>query len=469
MYALLFLKGSVMSENIRPSDGAAPAWSSHIAFLLACVGAAIGLGNIWKFPYMAGTQGGGAFVLVYLATIFLIAIPIAAAELVTGRMARRNAVDSVIYLVRDRKNAPLYGLAGFVGVLASFMLLTFYPVIAGWVMAYLGRSLAGGFSGFDSAQAALEFGLLLADPVEMIFWQVAFLALTGFIIARDIRTGLEKANLFMMPALFLMLVMVVIYGAVEGDIGAAVGFLFTPDFSSITPEVLLSAVGHGFFSVGVGAAMLITYGAYLDRHISIGEAAVTIGIADTVIALLAGIGIFSIVFGQSLEQAQGPGLIFVTLPLAFSDMAGGQFFASMFFLLVLFAALTSSLALTEVVVRFVSDKLGMSRARTTFGVLLVSFAIGLATVFSFNVLEGFSLADDGVFAGKSLFEVKDYITSNILMPLGGLLIVSFTAWMVPARATAENFGGAGWFHPVWLWLARIVAPAGIVWVFVSNL
>ena len=321
-----------MSENKNAIGTENLAWSSHIGFLLACVGAAIGLGNIWKFPYMAGTQGGGAFVLIYLVTIFLIAIPVAAAELITGRMARRNAVDSVIYLARDTKSPALFGIAGLIAVLASFMLLTFYPVISGWVMAYLGKSLLGGFSGFDADQVATEFNDLLANPAEMIFWQVTFLMLTGLIISRDIRSGLEKANIFLMPVLFLMLVMVVIYGAIEGDIGAAISFLFTPDFSSITPDVILSAVGHGFFSVGVGAAMLITYGAYLDHHVSIGEAAITIGIADTIIALLAGIGIFAIVFGQSLEPAQGPGLIFVTLPLAFSDMTGGGFFCLFIFL-----------------------------------------------------------------------------------------------------------------------------------------
>lgn len=458
-----------MSENRHANGTANMAWSSHIGFLLACVGAAIGLGNIWKFPYMAGTQGGGAFVLIYLVTIFLIAIPVAAAELVTGRMARRNAVDSVIYLARDTKNPSLYGIAGLAAVLASFMLLTFYPVISGWVLAYLGKSLMGGFSGFNADQVAAEFNNLLANPAQMIFWQVSFLMLTGFVVARDIRSGLEKANLFLMPVLFLMLVMVVIYGAIEGDIGAAISFLFTPDFSSITPDVILSAVGHGFFSVGVGAAMLITYGSYLDHNISIGEAAITIGIADTIIALLAGIGIFAIVFGQALEPSQGPGLIFVTLPLAFSDMAGGSFFASLFFLLVVFAALTSNLALTEVIVRFVSDKLGTSRVKTTFGVLLASFIIGLTTIFSFNILSDFRLSDNGVFADKTLFDAKDYVTSNILMPLGGLLIVAFAGWIVPAKTSREHFGGTAWMHTIWLWLSRLIAPLGVIWVFISNL
>ena len=458
-----------MSENKNAIGTENLAWSSHIGFLLACVGAAIGLGNIWKFPYMAGTQGGGAFVLIYLVTILLIAIPVAAAELITGRMARRNAVDSVIYLARDTKSPALFGVAGLIAVLASFMLLTFYPVISGWVMAYLSKSLLGGLSGYEADRVATEFKDLLANPAEMIFWQVTFLMLTGLVISRDIRSGLEKANIFLMPVLFLMLVMVVIYGAIEGDIGAAIRFLFTPDFSSITPEVILSAVGHGFFSVGVGAAMLITYGSYLDHHVSIGEAAITIGIADTIIALLAGIGIFAIVFGQSLEPAQGPGLIFVTLPLAFSDMTGGGFFASLFFLLVVFAALTSNLALTEVIVRFISEKLGTSRAKTTLVVLMASFIIGLTTIFSFNILSEFRISNTGVFADKTLFDAKDYVTSNILMPLGGLLIVAFAGWIVPANSSLEHFGGTAWMHTIWLWLSRIIAPLGVIWVFISNL
>lgn len=444
-------------------------WSSHAGFLMACIGAAVGLGNIWKFPYMAGTQGGGAFVMIYLLTIFLIAIPVAAAELVTGRAGRQNAVGAVRHMAENGNRPNIFAPVGIIGIAGSYLLLTFYAVIAGWVMAYVARSASGMLAGKNSVEINMVFDDLLANPVEMITWQVLFLALTGLVISREIRKGLERANLILMPLLFVMLLVVCIYGVVAGDMGQAMAFLFTPDFSQITPEVILSAVGHGFFSVGVGAAMLITYGAYLDKHISIGEAAIVIGLADTLIALLAGLGIFAIVFGQSLDPAAGPGLIFTTLPLAFTTMPGGSILATLFFLLVLFAALTSALALTEVPVRWVNETFNISRSRATNLVLVSIFVIGLASVFSFNALADFRLTSEGVFADKTLFDVKDYIASNILLPLGGLLIVTFAAWVAPADYTARHFGGPAWLHTSWLWLARIVAPTGIVWVFIENL
>ena len=438
-------------------------WSSNLGFMLACIGAAVGLGNIWKFPYMTGTQGGGAFVFIYLITIFAIAIPVAAAELLVGRKGQSDAGTSVVNVATENQRSPRWGAIGGLGVLASFILLTFYAVIAGWVSAYIWRSVSGQIGGLDATGAGSMFGDLLANPGEMIFHQILFLALIALILVRHLSAGLERANLILMPSLVVMLVLIAVYGAIAGDMGAALAYLFTPDFSKITPEVVQSAVGQGFFSVGVGAAMLITYGAYLDKSINIGKAAIIIGLADTAIALLAGIGVFSIVFGQSLDPASGPGLIFTTLPLAFSQLTGGSIWAFIFFLLVYFAALTSGLSLGEVVIRWAENRFGWSRHRAMIVMLAATFLIGLLTVFSFNIWA------DVTISGRTLFDTKDYLVTTYLMPLAGLGIVAFAGWMVPADNLKEVFGTQGLLFKAWLFSARVLAPLGVLWMFVAGL
>ncbi|MGC6535235.1 MAG: sodium-dependent transporter [Parvibaculales bacterium] len=438
-------------------------WTSNLGFALACIGAAVGLGNIWKFPYMTGTQGGGAFVFIYLLTIFAIAIPIAAAELLIGRKGRSDASTSVRLIAEENNRPPALAAIGGIGVLGSFVLLTFYAVIAGWVSAYVWRALSGQIAGLEPASASAMFGDLLAAPGEMIAHQVLFLLLIGLILVRQLSAGLERANLILMPSLIGMLVIIAIYGALAGDMAAALAYLFTPDFSKITPEVVQSAVGHGFFSVGVGAAMLITYGGYLDKSINIGKAAILIGLADTAIALLAGIGIFAIVFGQSLDPAAGPGLIFTTLPLAFAQMTGGTLLAIVFFVLVYFAALTSALSLGEVMIRWAENKFGWSRHRAAIVALGATFLIGLTTVFSFNIWAEVKIA------GRTLFDTKDYIVTAYLMPLGGLGAIMFAGWLMPVASLQETFGGDSLLFKCWLWSARILAPLGVLWVFVAGL
>ena len=438
-------------------------WTSNLGFIMACVGAAVGLGNIWKFPYMTGTQGGGAFVFIYLLTIFAIAIPVAVAELIIGRKGRSDASTSVRLIAQESHRSPAWGAIGGIGVLASFVLITFYAVIAGWVSAYVWRALSGQISGLDAQSAGTLFGDLLASPAEMIFHQVAFLAIIGFVLVRKLSAGLERANLILMPALVVMLALIAVYGAVAGDIAAAARYLFTPDFSKITPEVIQSAVGHGFFSVGVGSAILITYGGYLDKSIHLGKAAILIGLADTAIALLAGLGIFSIAFGQSLDPAAGTGLMFTTLPLAFAQVTGGGFLALMFFALVYVAALTSGLALGEVVIRWAEGRFGWSRTRASGVMLNAAFLIGLLTVFSFNIWQDIEIA------GRSLFDAKDYFVTAYLMPLGGLGAIMFASWLIPLATLKQVFGSDGLGFHGWLWTARFLAPAGVLWVFINGL
>jgi NSS family neurotransmitter:Na+ symporter len=444
-------------------------WTSRAGFILACIGAAVGLGNIWKFPYMTGTQGGGAFVLIYLASIFAIAVPIAAAELMVGRGGQSDAVSSVRRLAAQSNRPQYLGAIGAIGVLGSFILLTFYAVIAGWVSAYFLKSLGGHLHTLTADNSGPLFDGLLASSGQMIFHQILFLALLGAIVQRDLYTGLERANLILMPALIIMLAAIALYGVIAGDIGRTLAFLFTPDFSKITPATVQAAIGHGFFSVGVGAAMLVTYGGYLDKKIDLGKTAIIIGLADTAIALLAGIGIFAIVFGQGLDPAAGPGLIFITLPVAFAQVPGGIVLAPLFFLLVYFAALTSGLSLLEVTTRWAENRFGLTRPKALGLMLTTTFLVGLATVFSFNIWADIRLADSGVLADKTLFDVKDYLATAYVMPIGGLGIITFAAWALPADRAREVFGNYGLLFTLWLYLARYLAPIGIIWMFVENL
>ena len=444
-------------------------WTSNIGFIMACIGAAVGLGNIWKFPYMTGTQGGGAFVLIYLASIFAIATPIAAAELLIGRSGQSDAVSSVRKLARDNQRGEWLGWVGGIAVLGAFTLLTFYAVIAGWVSAYIISAASGGLSSLDAQSSGAHFSALLAEPGKMIAHQILFLLFLGLILVRKLSSGLERANLVLMPSLIFMLIAIAIYGAIIGDLSAALGFLFTPDFSKITPQVIQSAIGHGFFSVGVGAAMLITYGAYVDKKIDLGKTAILIALADTVIALLAGIGIFSIVFGQSLDATAGPGLIFTTLPLAFAQIPAGGWVALVFFFLVYFAALTSGLSLAEVIIRWAENRFSWSRPRATIIMMGLTFVVGLATVFSFNIWQDVRLSDVGHLADKTLFDVKDYLVTAYIMPLGGLGAIMFAGWALPQAAAREALGSRELLFKLWLGASRFVAPIGIIWIIVANL
>jgi NSS family neurotransmitter:Na+ symporter len=412
---------------------------------------------------MTGTQGGGAFVFVYLITIFTIAIPVAAAELLVGRKGQSDAVSSMRDIAVENSRPAGFGIIGGIGVFGSFILLTFYAVIAGWVSSYIWRALSGQIGGLDATSAGVMFTNLLASPNEMILHQLAFLGFLGLILIRKLSAGLERANLILMPSLVIMLVFIAVYGAIAGDIKASLAYMFTPDFSKITPEVIQSAVGQGFFSVGVGAAMLMTYGAYLDKSINLGHAAIIIALADTAIAILAGIGIFSIVFGQSLDPTAGPGLIFTTLPLAFAQLPFGGPLALVFFMLVYFAALTSGLSLAEVMFRWAENRFGWSRKRAIYVMLGATFLIGLSTVFSFNIWSDVKLA------GRTLFDLKDYLVTAYIMPIGGLGVVLFAAWVMPVETLKQAFGGDGPLFSAWLFAGRFLAPLGILWIFWAGL
>ena len=446
-------------------------WSSRFVFLMAAVGAAVGLGNLWKFPYTAGVSGGAAFVIVYIVAIIAVAVPIVAAELLIGRRGRMSPVNSFRNLAREAGASSAWRFVGMLNVLAVFLILSFYSVIAGWALAYLPKLASGRLTGADADTVGEVFADLLASPAPLTLWHAVFMGLTVFIVSRGLKGGIERAVRFLMPALLVMLLLLVGYAAVAGNFGAAIEFLFQADFSKITPGVALGAVGQAFFSVSVAMGLLITYGSYLDQDVSLTRSAVAIAGADTLVALLAGLAIFPLVFANGLDPAEGPGLLFVTLPLAFGHMPGGALFGSIFFMLLIVSALTSTIAVLEPIVAWAEEHKGWRRGPAAVVAGLLAWSTGLATVFSFNVWKDVHpLGHFETFAGKTVFDLIDYATSNIMLPLGGILIAVFTGWIMTREATRDELGIAdGWIFRAWRIAMRYIAPAAVGLVLLANL
>jgi NSS family neurotransmitter:Na+ symporter len=446
-------------------------WSSRLTFLLAAVGAAIGLGNIWKFPYIMGENGGSAFVLVYLLCIAFVAIPILIAEIMLGRRGKQSPPNAVAIVAREEGRARGWSIVGWLGVLSAYLIMSYYSVIAGWAMAYMFRAGSGSFEKQNAEAIGAGFDSLLADPVQLTIWHGVFMLITMFILVRGLRAGIERSVRIMMPLLFVLLLVMVGYAAVEGDMPAGLHFMFAFDISAINGRVVLMAVGHAFFSIGVAMGLMMGFGAYLGKEISIARSALIISAMDTLVALVAGIAIFPIVFANGLDPAEGPGLIFVTLPIAFGNMTGGLIFGTLFFILLFFAALTSAIGSLEPVVAWVEEHRGMNRASSAVLTCVSAFVIGLGTVFSFNLWSGwYPLGFSGRFVETNFFDLLDYVTANLMMPLGGLLLAVFVGWRVSPQAVADELDiQSHWFFKAWYWLLRWVVPLSIIVIFISNL
>ncbi len=446
-------------------------FSSKTGFLLAAIGAAVGLGNIWKFPYMLGSNGGAAFVLVYLFAIAVIATPVMVGEMMLGRHGRMSAPNTFKNIASEVRASPAWEYVGWLGIATMFLVLSFFSVIAGWSIAYVVKTASGAFSGLTPDEVGNVFGDFLHQPLVLAGWHAVFMAITVFIVSRGIKGGIEKAVTVMMPALFIMLIGLVIYGMFAGDFSQAVSFLFQPDFSKITPEVTLAAFGQAFFSVNVGIGALLTYAAYLPDDVDIVKSSVIIAVGDTLVALLAGLMIFPIVFAYGLDPAQGPGLIFVTLSTAFGSMPGGTFIGTIFFILVFFAALSSSLSMLEVCVsRFVETKNGN---RTKMAVItgIAIFFVGFITLLSFNVFEDSRpLGSIGHFSQMNPFGLLDFAITNVLMPIGAMLYAVFIGWFLSRDMTMQALGlrDTSLFR-VWRFLMRYIVPFVILAIFLSNL
>ncbi len=443
-------------------------WSSRWAFILVATGAAAGLGNIWKFPYVVGESGGGAFILVYLVAIALVALPILAAELLLGRLGNHNVIDSLRRLAVGRGYSAHWSKLGWIGLLAVFIVLSFYGVVGGWTIAYAYYALSGALSAGGAAPAehfGVLFGRTTGTPVQALGWQTAFMVATALVVGSGVRHGIERLCRWLMPLLFVLLVCLVVHAALSnGYFGVACRFLFAADVSKLTGESVLSAVGHAFFTLSIGVGAMLTFGSYLPERVGLTATAATVAGLDTLVALLAGLAIFPVVFAHGMEPAAGPGLVFVSLPIAFDAMPAGQLLGIAFFALLFVAAITSAPSMLEPMVEYVRERGTGSRWRATVLVVCAVWVLGVAQVMSFS-----AWSDVRAF-GRNLFELSDFLVSNILLPLGGLLIALFAGWMLSPTQTNGRLGIAGSFlHGVWRFSLRFVAPLALLLVLVSGL
>jgi NSS family neurotransmitter:Na+ symporter len=446
-------------------------WSSPLAFMLAAIGAAVGLGNIWRFPYVAGTNGGGAFVLVYIGFVVLLGIPIITAELAMGRRGHHSPVVGMSDLARAEGHSQRWQIIGWLSILIPLLGLTYYSIVAGWAVDYVFKSFAGEFSGVDGAGSGTLFNQLLASPWSMIFWHTVYIGLTVWVVGKGVRHGLETAVKIMMPALFLILLFMVVYAMFVGDFMQGLDFLFDPDFSKLTVTGILMAMGQALFSMAIGVGAMITYGAYLPKSVSLPKVGIVIGAADTLVALFAGLAIFPLVLRYGLDPGEGPGLIFVTLPVAFGQMPGGALVGGLFFILLTFAALTSSIGMLEPVVSWLEEHRGFKRPRMALLAGAAAWFVGLAIALSFNVWGDVRLLGMfEFFKDKSIFDLMDFLVANIMLPLNALLIAVFAGWMMSRASTMDELGITdGIRFRYWRFILRFAAPLAFGLIFVSNL
>ena len=451
-----------MSERDTSQHGM---WSSGWLFVLAAAGSAVGLGNIWKFPYITGEYGGGAFVLVYLVCIAAIGIPVMMSEVFVGRSGRMSPINSLRHVAISASRSSRWSWLGWMGVVAGFMILAFYAVVAGWVLHYIVQLASGSFKGADAASASAAFEGLIADPLLSVAWFTIFMALTVFIVARGVTRGLETAVRICMPALFVLLVVVLVYGASQGGFMEAVSFMFTFDLSKLTGEGVIVAMGHAFFTLSIGMGAIMAYGAYMPSGTSITQTVGIIALVDTLVALLAGLAIFPIVFASGGEPGAGPGLLFMSVPIAFGNLPFGSFFGALFFILVGFAAITSAISLIEPALAYFVERYNASRIKMALIIGGGCWILGLGCAFSSNLL-----ADFHIVAGLTVFDSLDKLTQLFMLPLGGLLIVTFVAWIVPRTTVGQMLSlNEGWQSWVWLVLARVISPLAILVVFAYSI
>ncbi|MEO1253180.1 MAG: sodium-dependent transporter [Pseudomonadota bacterium] len=426
-----------------------PQWSSRFAFLMAAVGIAVGLGNLWRFPFQTGQNGGSAFVFIYLLCVAFIAWPILSAEIAFGRAKRLSAVGSTAALARDAGATRGWGVIGLVGALASFFVLSTYSNVAGQIMAFSLMSLGGVFAA-DNAGASLP---LYNGPAWGLFWFTLFLGLTVFVVARGLKDGIERLVTVLMPIFFVLLTVLCAYALWRGAPGQAIAYLFNPRFDEITPEVVLAALGQAFFSIAVGSAGMITYGAYLDRKEDIAANAGVIAGADTLVAIVAGLMIFPIVFAFSLDPGAGMGLIFEALPRVFSGMAAGNIVGAAFFFLAFIAALTSSISMLLINTAVAEEWFGWGRVQASLIIGAICWFVGVGAIFTADAPE-----------------LIDFIAGNVLLPLGGLLGALLAGWVLPRevmRAELHNASPAT-FH-VWRFLIRWLSPGAVALILVFGI
>jgi len=438
-------------------------WSSSFGFVLAAVGSAVGLGNIWKFPYMVGESGGSAFVIAYLFCIALVGFPILVAEWLIGRRGQKNPVNTFVDVATSEGKSRRWGIIGASGILGGFLILSFYSVIGGWALNYVTKIATGQFVGQDSDAVGATFDAMLASAGTLTIWHTVFMFFTAVIVGIGVTSGIERTAKILMPLLGLILFVIVGYNVMNGGFGEAVAYLFTPDLSKLTEDVMIAALGHAFFTLSIGMGIMVAYGSYLGRELNLLKTARTVVILDTVIALAAGLAIFPIIFSNGLDPASGPGLIFVSLPIAFGSMGAGTIIGTLFFLLITFAAVTSAISLLEPTVEFLEERTSMSRTVATIVSSTIIWLLGIAALLSFNLWSDVTILDNNI------FDALDKLTSKFILPLTGLAAIIFLAWRMDQRSIQQELGLSNGAFQVWQIVAKFVAPIAVVVVFVNAL
>jgi len=448
-------------------------WTSRLGFILAAAGSAIGLGNLWKFPYITYENHGGAFVLVYLVAIALVGAPIMIAEILLGRNTQKSPVGAFKALAVDRLGGRAWQGVGFLGVMTGFVILSYYSVVAGWTLRYIVMAASGKLGELSDHPHLLErsFGEFLANPALQLLCHCLFMGLTITVVYFGVSKGIERAAKILMPLLFLILLVLVVYSVFTPGFGRALRFLFTPSFGELTPSAVLEALGHSFFTLSLGMGAMLTYGSYMRRRDSIPSASLIICALDTLIALMACVIMFSIIFSFDFEVTKSSTILFTTLPVVFAQLPGGQLVSALFYLLVAFAALTSTISLLEVVSSFAIDEIGFSRESATLTLGAATMLFGVLSALSLGGVSALTNINPiGRGSTQGVFGTLDYLASNWFLPVGGLLIALFTGWLFSGRQAREELEqghGPMRLFGLWQFLIRFVAPLAVGAIIVS--
>ncbi|MDO4511581.1 MAG: sodium-dependent transporter [Bacteroidales bacterium] len=437
---------------------------TRLGAIAATVGSAVGLGNIWRFPYEAGVNGGGAFLLIYIGCVFLVGIPVIVSEFVIGRGTHKNVAGALKQLAPGTK----WHWVSYMGIAASLMILSFYSVVCGWIVEYLFQAITGNLSGHSAGEYSAMFGGFVSHPWRPVLWTVLFLCINFWVLRRGIKRGIEKVSNFMMPILFLILLVFIVYALTLPGAADGLKFLFLPDFSQISPKVAIGAMGQAFFSLSIGLSCILTYASYFKDSDPLMRNATVVAVLDTLVALLSGIMIFPVVFSFGMQPEAGPKLVFEILPNIFQQLPGGYFWSVLFFLLLFFASITSTISMSEISISFFMEEHKMSRKKAT------SVNTGIALVFGSLCALSFGVLSDFTIFGKTLFDLFDYASSNIMLPLGGIFFAWFVGWYVDKRFLDDqltNFGTSTvsvWRKPL-MFCIRYFAPSVIIIIFLYGL
>ncbi len=449
----------------------APTWSSGPAFYLATVGAAVGLGSIWRLPYLVGSNGGSAFIFVFVIACLLIATPLLVAEFILGRRSRLSPPDAAGAVALESGLTTRWNAIGILGTIASFAIISYYTVLAGWVLAYAWKCATGVLVGLSRPAVVSLWRGFLASPLELGAWHIAFLTLVGVISARGVSRGIEVATRVRAPVLLILLLVLMSYALVNGDVRQAYHFAIAPHFSEITPAVVLAAIGQAFYATGVGMAMMLAYGSYTAKGTSLVRTALIISGSILLVSFLATLTIFPMVFRYGMNPAGGPELVFDVLASVFAEMPGGRGFGTFFYVLLVFAALTPSIAGLEPLVEWLQQHRQISRARAVTIAAVTAWVLGIGSVLSFNLWSAWHpLGALPLFANKTFFDTIDFVSSNILLPIGAMATSVLVGWRIDRAIVEDELSETKPFaRQVCVWLLRYLCPLAIAAVFASAL